>query len=121
MTTVGLMAVHGAPDGSYAIGVWPAGLATALLLAVPRPATAIVLAVVFASAFGSIATDRPASVAVGLALGITLETWVVWRFLTGGERIRPPLRTDVGASVATSAARCSVRSVLAWSRPARAW
>lgn len=92
---IGLVAVHGAPDGGYAIGVWPAGLATGLLLAVPRPATPVVLAIILVTAFGTVVTDRPASVALGLALGLTLESWVFWRFLTGGVRVRPPLRTDV--------------------------
>lgn len=87
----GVLAVYGSPDGGYAIGIWPAALALSPLLVTTRPPTAVVLVVVWLIAFGTIWTDRPADVALGLAIGITLETWVVFRILTGGVRRRPNL------------------------------
>jgi PAS domain S-box-containing protein len=97
MTTVfGLLAVYGAPDSGDAIGIWPAALASATLLVSQRPPTAVVLALVFAIAFGTIWTARPADVSLGLALGLTAETWVVWWVLTGGGvRERPRLYTNL--------------------------
>ena len=87
----GALAVYGSPDGGYAIGIWPVALALAPLLVTTRPPTAVVLALVWLIAFGTIWTERPADVAVGLAIGITVETWVVFRILTGGVRRRPDL------------------------------
>jgi PAS domain S-box-containing protein len=96
MTAVfGLLAVYGAPSGGDAIGIWPAALASATLLVSRRPPTAVVLVLVFVIAFGTIWSARPADVAVGLALGLTAETWVVWRILTGGVRERPMLYSNV--------------------------
>ena len=97
MTTVfGLLALYGAPDDGDAIGIWPAALASATLLVSRRPSTAVVLALVFAIAFGTIWTARPADVSLGLALGLTAETWVVWWILTGGGvRERPRLYTNI--------------------------
>lgn len=91
----GLAAVYGAPATGYAIGIWPTALATALLLLTPKPPTPVVLVLVFAIAAGTIVTGRPASFAVGVAVGITVQTWVFWRFLTGGVRERPELQTNV--------------------------
>jgi PAS domain S-box-containing protein len=97
MTTVfGLLALYGAPDDGDAIGIWPAALASATLLVSRRPPTAVVLALVFGIAFGTIWTARPADVSLGLALGLTAETWVVWWILTGGGvRERPRLYTNL--------------------------
>jgi PAS domain S-box-containing protein len=90
----GAAAVYGAPDGGDAIGVWPVALASAALLVSRRPPTAVVLALVLLIAFGTIWIDRPADVALGLAIGIAGETWVVWWILTGGARERPLLFTN---------------------------
>lgn len=91
----GLLALYGAPEGSDAIGIWPAALASATLLVSRRPPTVVVLALVFVVAFGTIWTGRPADVSLGLALGITAETWVVWWILTGGARERPTLYSNI--------------------------
>ncbi|MDF1606417.1 ATP-binding protein [Nocardioides sp. YIM 152315] len=90
----GLLAVYGAPEDGYAIGVWPVALASSTLLVSRRPTTPVVLALVMAIAFLTIWTGRPPEVALGLAAGITAETWVVWRILTGGVRRRPELYTN---------------------------
>ncbi|WP_395693641.1 ATP-binding protein [Nocardioides sp.] len=90
----GLAAVYGAPATGAAIGIWPAALATALLMIAPKPSTPVVLLLIFAIAFGTIATGRPESVAFGIAVGMTVQCWAFWRVLTGGVRDRPPLRTN---------------------------
>jgi PAS domain S-box-containing protein len=96
MTAVfGLLAVYGAPSGGDAIGIWPAALASATLLVSRRPPTAVVLVLVLGIAFATIWTARPADVALGLALGLTAETWVVWWILTGGVRERPMLYSNI--------------------------
>lgn len=87
----GALAVYGSPEGGYAIGIWPVALALAPLLVTTRPPTPVVLVLVGLIAFGTIWTDRPADVALGLALGIVVETWVVFHILTGGVRRRPDL------------------------------
>lgn len=87
----GALAVYGSPDGGYAIGIWPVALTLAPLLVTTRPATAVVLVLVGLIAFGTIWTDRPADVALGLAIGIVAETWLVFHILTGGVRRRPDL------------------------------
>ncbi len=89
----GALAVYGAPEGGYAIGIWPVALASAPLLVTTRPPTGIVLVLVGVVAIGTIWTGRPLEVAVGLGLGIVAETWVFWRVLTGGVRRRPDLYT----------------------------
>jgi PAS domain S-box-containing protein len=89
----GLMAVYGAPDDGYAIGIWPAALASSTLLVTRRPATVVVLVAVFVIAFLTIWSGRPPEVAFGLAIGLTVETWVVWWILTDGVRRRPKLFT----------------------------
>ncbi|MEP9364127.1 ATP-binding protein [Nocardioides sp. CN2-186] len=91
-----MLAVYGAPDGAYGIGVWPVALASAVLLVSPKPGTPVVLAAIFAIAYLTIwSGDRPPQVALCLAIGITLETWVVWRILAQGVRARPTLYTIV--------------------------
>jgi PAS domain S-box-containing protein len=90
----GSLAVYGAPSGGDAIGIWPAALASAALLVSRRPPTLVVLALVFVVAFLTIWSARPVDVALGLAIGLTAETWVVWRILTGGVRERPRLYTN---------------------------
>ena len=89
----GLLAVYGAPDAGHAIGIWPAALASAPLLVTTRPPTWVVLGLVGLIAVATIWTERPADVAVGLALGLVAETWCVWRIITGGVRRRPYLYT----------------------------
>ncbi len=95
MAAFGLSALYGAPDGGAAIGIWPVALATGTLLVSTRPATWVVLVLVFAIAFLTIWSDRPADVSLGIALGIAAETWVVWWLLTGGVRHRPELYTNL--------------------------
>ena len=90
----GLAGVYGAPTTGYAIGIWPTALATGLLLLTPKPPTPVVLLLVFAIAAGTIATGRPTSVALGIAVGITVQCWIFWRLLTGGVRERPQLQTN---------------------------
>ena len=90
----GLMALYGAPDDGVAIGIWPSALASAALLVSRRPPTTVVLALVFVIAFLTIWSARPADFALGLAIGLTAETWVVWWILTGGVRERPLLYTN---------------------------
>lgn len=87
----GALAVYGAPDGGHAIGIWPVALAVSPLLVTSRPPTAVVLALVGVIAFGTIWTQRPPEVALGLTLGIVAGTWVDFRILTGGIRHRPEL------------------------------
>jgi PAS domain S-box-containing protein len=91
----GTLALYGAPEGGDAIGIWPVALASSTLLITKRPPAPVVLALVFAIAFGTIWTARPAEVSFGLALGITAETWVVWWILTQGTRARPSLFTNL--------------------------
>ncbi|MBB3041046.1 PAS domain S-box protein [Nocardioides sp. LMS-CY] len=94
----GLTAAYGAPEGGYAIGIWPVGLASSTLLVTRRPSIPVVLVLVCAIAFLTIWTCRPSGVALGLTIGITVETWVVWRILSGGVRQRPELysHADLG-------------------------
>ncbi|MFC7493930.1 MULTISPECIES: ATP-binding protein [unclassified Nocardioides] len=89
----GVGAVNGAPDGGHAIGIWPAALATSTPMVSRRPATAVVLALIAVIAFLTIWFDRPPEVALGLAVGLTAETWLVWRILADGVRHRAALQT----------------------------
>lgn len=89
----GTLAVYGAPDGGYAIGVWPAALAPATLLVSRRPAAPVVLVLVLVVAFLTIRTELPTDVAAGLAIGLVAQTALVWSILTGGARERPMLYT----------------------------
>ena len=97
----GLAAAYGAPESGYAIGIWPVGLASSTLLVTRRPATPVVIAAVFAIALLTIWTSRPPAVALGMATGVAVETWLVWRILGGGVRRRPELysHADLGRYV----------------------
>ncbi|GAB3781913.1 ATP-binding protein [Nocardioides ungokensis] len=92
---LGLAAVDAAPAGGRGIGIWPVGAAIAALLLSPRR-RARQLAVL--TALVALATiwvgGRPPTVAAGLAVGIGLETWVVWWILTDRRPGRPRLMTN---------------------------
>jgi PAS domain S-box-containing protein len=101
MAATGLMAVWGAPHGGRVTGIWPAGLATGALLLARRRHTAALLVMIFLVALGTIwgpslvsENGRPFPVAVGFALGSTLEAWLVARLFADGVDVRPPLRSD---------------------------
>ncbi|MGZ4454779.1 MAG: ATP-binding protein [Nocardioides sp.] len=91
----GLMAVHGAPPGGRAMGIWPVGIATGTLLHARgrhiRLLTALILLIGVVTIW---AGGRPLDVAVGYAVGVTLESWVVWRIFSGGSPDKPLLQTD---------------------------
>jgi PAS domain S-box-containing protein len=109
-------------------GIWPVGLASAcLLLSRPRRVPAV-LAMVFAAALLTIwAGGRPLDVSFGYAVGITGETAIVWRVLTGGLPGTPALRTDadlsrffLGTSAGAIAAGCVAivtSEVTGWGNP----
>ncbi|MEV7428442.1 ATP-binding protein [Nocardioides sp. NPDC092400] len=91
----GFLALHAAPDGGTVIGIWPVGVASALALEVGRRRAPYVLPVVLFVAVLTIwLGGRPADVAIGYGLGITVETALVVAVLTRGVEGRPPLRTD---------------------------
>ena len=124
----GMLAIFGSPEGSSSIGIWPTALASAILLISPRPSVPVVLLAVFGIAFLTIwSGDRPAEVALGLAIGITVETWVVWRIFTGGVRERPNLYTNVdlarfvggaaAGSMAMAAAGALTSLLTGWGAP----
>lgn len=95
MTVGGIVAVHGAPDGGHAIGIWPAGLGTACLMVTRRPRTPVLLLLVVVVAIGSIwVGGRDLDVAVGFGVGIALGVAAMWWILARGERDRPALRTS---------------------------
>lgn len=124
----GLMAVENTPAGGTAIGVWPIGGATACLMVTSRPRMPVLLVLIAAVAVGTVwVGGRDPGVAIGLGLGMTAGVWVMWRFFTGGRRIRPDLRTSndlarflSGATVgsAVSGAAAFVTSVVTgWGDP----
>lgn len=95
MAGTGLLAVSSTPDGGRAVGIWPAGLATACLLVAQRRRTPQLLVVILAVVVGTIwLGGRPLGVAVGYGLATTVEAWVVWRLFSRGQAATPVLRTD---------------------------
>lgn len=128
MALFGIGAVRATPEGGHAVGIWPVGVATALLLVTTRPRLAVLAAATAVVAFGSITVGgRPPEVAAGFAVALTVEALVVWRLLTGGRRTRPPLRsapdlgrlllaTGAGAAVAALGA-AGLSLVLGWGSP----
>lgn len=91
---VGFLVVQATPDGGRAMGIWPVGLATGCLFAAGRRRLPVLLAAILVIATTTIwLGGRPVEVAVGFALAITLESWLVWRLLTRGESAAPELRT----------------------------
>ncbi len=91
----GLVAVRAAPDDGLAVGIWPVGLATGVLLIARRRRTLLLLGLILLVAVGTIwLGGRPFDVALGYGLGTTLESWVVWRLVTKGDAALPALRTD---------------------------
>ncbi|WP_156718083.1 ATP-binding protein [Nocardioides sp. Leaf307] len=92
---MGLAAVRAAPDAGHAIGIWPVGLASGLLLLARRRAVPVLAALVLALAVLTIwLGGRPGDVAVGYGAGVALETVVVWAILSQGEEGRWRLRHD---------------------------
>jgi PAS domain S-box-containing protein len=117
MAIFGVFAVQGSPDGGTAIGIWPVGLATACLLVSRRPRTPVMLAVIGIVAVLAIwAGGRDLDVAVGLGIGIALETWVMWRVFTQGRRERVPLRVsgDLARFVVAAASAAVVVGIAAF-------
>jgi integral membrane sensor domain MASE1 len=113
----GVLAVTSTPEGGTAIGIWPVGGATACLLVSARPRTSVLMAVIAAIAVGSIwVGGRDPDVALGLGLGIAASVWVMWRVFTGGERVRPDLRTtsDLNRYVAGAALGAFVAGAVAF-------
>ncbi|MFA6300117.1 MAG: hypothetical protein WC642_13180, partial [Nocardioides sp.] len=95
MAVTGFVAVAVAPDGGRVTGIWPVGLATGcLFLARPKQAPRLLVLVLAIALLTIWAGGRPFDVALGYALGTTVETYVVWRVLTGGLVGSPSLRTD---------------------------
>lgn len=95
MAVAGFIAVWGAPAGGRVTGIWPAGLATGALLLARRKHTASIALAIYLTAFGTIwLGGRPWEVALGFALGSTLEALVVARLFADGKDDPPPLRSD---------------------------
>ena len=124
----GLVAVRAAPDDGLAVGIWPVGLATGVLLIARRRRTLLLLGLILLVAVGTIwLGGRPFDVALGYGLGTTLESWVVWRLVTKGDAALPALRTDahmarfVGATGAgalvIAGAGAATSIVTDWGRP----
>ena len=94
MTGFGVMAVASTPDGGRAIGIWPSALATATYLFATRWQRLVLVPVSGVLCIGSVwLGGRPADVAIGLGLGLSVESYVTWRLLTGGRDGRVGLRT----------------------------
>jgi PAS domain S-box-containing protein len=95
MTVCGVLAVHGAPPGGRAMGIWPVGLASgALVYSRGRHVPALTVLVLVAAVLTIRLGGRPLDVSVGYGIGIAVETWVVWRIFTGGRAEQPLLQTD---------------------------
>ncbi|MCW2792751.1 MAG: sensor signal transduction histidine kinase [Nocardioides sp.] len=95
MSVCGALAVQGAPAGGRAMGIWPVGLASGVLIyargrRVPA-LTALILVIAVATIWLG---GRPFDVAVGYGVGVAAEVWVVWRVFTRGRREKPSLQTD---------------------------
>lgn len=94
----GFLAVHAAPDDGHVIGIWPVGVASAVLIEARRRWAPVLLAVVLGVAVGTIwLGGRPGDVAVGYGVGIALETAVVLAVLSrgrAGRDGRPCLSAD---------------------------
>lgn len=129
MGVFGFIAVWGAPEGGRVTGIWPAGLATGVLLLARRRRTTLLVGAILLLAFLTIwLGGRPAEVALGFALGSALEALVVSRLLTDGRQEKPDLVTDddlrryfgaIAAGGLVAAALGFATSVLAdWGDPA---
>ncbi len=91
----GAMAVAAAPEDGRVIGIWPVGLAAIAVLVAGRRLRPAVVAVVFVIAVLTIwLGGRPLDVAVGFAVGIAAEAWLVWWILAKGGDERPRLQED---------------------------
>lgn len=130
---IGFLAVQATPDNGRAMGIWPVGLSTGCLIGAAaagagRRRLPALLAAILAIATSTIwLGGRPIEVAVGFALAITLESWLVWRLLTRGRSAAPELRTGpdltrllgavaLGALVA-SGMSAATSSVAGWGSP----
>ena len=110
----GFLAVHAAPDDGHVVGIWPVGVASALLIEARRRWVPALLAVVLAVAAGTIwLGGRPGDVAVGYGVGIAVETAVVVAVLTRAGGGRPSLRTD--GDLRRYFTACAAAGTTAWS------
>ena len=86
---LGWAAVLAAPAGTHAAGMWPVGLASALLLRASHRARPGLLLVLLAVAFATLlAGGYPTGVAAGYAVGLALGALVTQRVLGSGPRAR---------------------------------
>lgn len=90
----GLGAVASSPESGDVIGVWPVGLTAGALVLAPRRQRWPLGAVVLLIAVLTVATGRPAGLALGYGLGLALSSLLVagWYAPDGGAR--PRLRSD---------------------------
>ncbi|CAN5656623.1 hypothetical protein BH11ACT8_BH11ACT8_29410 [soil metagenome] len=94
VTITGYLAAHSAPGDGYATGIWPVGLASGLVIMARPRRMPVVLALVLVVAAGTVMLGgRPFDVAIGYAVGVTVELWVMARILRTGQG-RPALRSD---------------------------
>jgi len=124
---MGIASVAFTPEGGTAIGIWPVGLAVCTLFVARRAPTWLLLLLVWAIAVLTLAVARPTGFALVLGTALALETWLVWRILTGGARVRPTLHTfddfarllgASGAGAAIGAAGAVVGSLVSgWGSP----
>jgi PAS domain S-box-containing protein len=90
VAVVGFCAVRGGTGD-----LWPVGLATGTLCVVPRRARRATVAALLAIAVVSMWWGgRPLDVALGLAVGATAGSWVVWRLIQAPEGLAPGLMSD---------------------------
>ena len=95
MFTVGLAAVLSRDPGALASEMWPAALGAVAVFSVRRRQVPLVIGLVLLLSFAAFwLGGRPLGLAVGGALGVTLEAAVIAWILTAGGTIRPALKTD---------------------------
>lgn len=93
LALLGALAADLAPSGSHSGGLWPAGLASAVLVLAGRRAWCYLLLLAPLTLGSHALTGADLDQAVWLSVGICAEATVVWLVLTSGGRVRPRLRT----------------------------
>jgi len=89
MFTVGLAAVLSRDPGALASEMWPAALGAVAVFSVRRRQVPLVIGLVLLLSFAAfLLGGRPLGLAVGGALGVTLEAAVMAWILTAGGTIR---------------------------------